>query len=110
VKAHLSAGRGNGTARHPSCDPIPEPAAFRSAPFDYKIFSFQIPKLAHPLRKSAAEIVRTQLGCRGYGVEKTDAPERRLLLRARRERPRCRTAEQCDELAPVHSITSSARC
>ena len=33
------------------------------------------------------------------------------LLRARRERPRgCRAAEQRDELAPVHSITSSAIC
>src|SRR5262249_9435205 len=31
------------------------------------------------------------------------------LLRARRERPRCRAAEQRDELAAVHSITSSAR-
>src|SRR5262249_58990107 len=31
------------------------------------------------------------------------------LLRARRERPRRRTAEQRDELAAFHSITSSAR-
>src|SRR5262249_20736588 len=31
------------------------------------------------------------------------------LLRPRRKRPRCRAAEQPDELAPVHSITSSAR-
>src|SRR5262249_6654205 len=31
------------------------------------------------------------------------------LLRARRERPRRRTAEQRDELATLHSITSSAR-
>src|SRR5215468_6932470 len=32
------------------------------------------------------------------------------LLRARRERPRsCNTAEQRDELASLHSITSSAR-
>jgi len=31
------------------------------------------------------------------------------LLRARRERPRSCTAEQRDELAPPHSITSSAR-
>src|SRR5262249_23172846 len=35
------------------------------------------------------------------------------LLRARRERPSRRAAEQCDELAPLqlcgHSITSSAR-
>src|SRR5262249_41729179 len=36
----------------------------------------------------------------------------RHLLRARRERPRCRCAsEQRDELPPLyHSITSSARC
>src|SRR5215472_7431619 len=34
----------------------------------------------------------------------------RCLLRARRERPRrSRAAEQRDELAPPHSITSSAR-
>src|SRR5215471_16652805 len=34
----------------------------------------------------------------------------KFLLRARRERPRrCRAAEQRDELAPRHSITSSAR-
>jgi hypothetical protein len=31
------------------------------------------------------------------------------LLRARGERPRRRTADQRDELAPLHSITSSAR-
>src|SRR5262249_6045330 len=33
----------------------------------------------------------------------------RRLLRARRERPRGRAAEQRDEVAPFHSITSSAR-
>src|SRR5262245_33538759 len=32
-----------------------------------------------------------------------------LALRARRQRPRRRAAEQRDELAPLHSITSSAR-
>src|SRR5215471_15684882 len=31
------------------------------------------------------------------------------LARGRRQRSRCRTAEQRDELAPFHSITSSAR-
>src|SRR5262249_36829198 len=41
-------------------------------------------------------------------VEKPDH-RHRLLLRARRERPRCRAAEQRDELAPLHSITSSVR-
>src|SRR5262249_13615763 len=38
------------------------------------------------------------------------AHRHRRLLRARRQRPRCRrAAEQRDELAPFHSITSSAR-
>src|SRR5215470_12541142 len=32
-----------------------------------------------------------------------------IALRPRRERPRRRAAEQRDELAPLHSITSSAR-
>src|SRR6516165_8613384 len=42
--------------------------------------------------------------------EHADAPHPLDLLRARRERPRHRrTAEKRDELAPVHSITSSAR-
>src|SRR5262245_53641752 len=31
------------------------------------------------------------------------------LLPARREGPRCSAAEQCDERAALHSITSSAR-
>src|SRR5262249_28098076 len=43
-------------------------------------------------------------------VEHPDHRHRRLL-RARRDRPRGRrAAEQRDELAPLHSITSSARC
>src|SRR5262249_15388496 len=43
-------------------------------------------------------------------VEKPDHRQRRLL-RVRRERPRnCRAADQRDELAPLHSITSSASC
>ena len=48
-------------------------------------------------------------GRRRPAVEKPDHRHRRLL-RARRERPRRRrAAEQRDELAPLHSITSSAR-
>src|SRR5262249_15094523 len=42
-------------------------------------------------------------------VEKSNHRHRRLL-RARRERPRRRTADERDEVAAVHSITSSARC
>src|SRR5262249_26240070 len=38
-----------------------------------------------------------------------DAPHPLALLRARRERPASRTAEQGDERASLHSITSSAR-
>src|SRR5262249_8272537 len=46
----------------------------------------------------------------GAGMENADALELiRRLLRARRERPCNRAAEQRDELAPLHSITSSAR-
>src|SRR5215475_3649565 len=46
---------------------------------------------------------------RRCGEEHADAPHPLALLRARRERPRCsRAAEQRDELAPLHSITSSA--
>src|SRR5262249_2943309 len=42
--------------------------------------------------------------------EHSDAPRPLALLRARREGPRRRAAEQRDELAtPDHSITSSAR-
>ena len=48
----------------------------------------------------------------GAGEALLDEPNdrhRRWLLCARRERPRrCRAAEQRDELAPYHSITSSA--
>src|SRR5262249_52861960 len=37
-----------------------------------------------------------------------DAPHALALLRARRERPRCRAADERDEVAPLHSIPSSA--
>jgi hypothetical protein len=43
------------------------------------------------------------------GDQRADAPRRPRLLRARRERPSCRAAEQRDERAPLHSITSSAK-
>src|SRR5262250_3198868 len=66
---------------------------------------FDITEVAHPAHEFLAEWIVV----RG---SRTDVPEtRRLarLLRPRRERPRCRAAEQRDELAPSHSITSSAR-
>src|SRR5262249_25603639 len=45
----------------------------------------------------------------GVRHQDCDAPHATWLLRACRERPRHRAAEQCDELAAsAHSITSSA--
>src|SRR5262249_33348794 len=46
----------------------------------------------------------------GIGGQHADPPHALALLRARRERPRRSAAEQSDELAPLHSITPSARC
>src|SRR5262249_59574290 len=43
----------------------------------------------------------------GLNADKSE-PRHLRLLRARREWPRRCTAKQCDELAPPHSITSSA--
>ena len=49
-------------------------------------------------------------GSSAPGHEHADAPHPLALLRPRRDRPRRRrAAEQRDELAPFHSITSSAR-
>src|ERR1700730_15688174 len=45
----------------------------------------------------------------GAGAENPDAPDLADLLRPRRARPRNRGADMRDELAPLHSITSSAR-
>src|SRR5262249_59707230 len=45
----------------------------------------------------------------GKGRQHADAPHPFALLRPHRERPHGRTAEQRDERAPLHSITSSAR-
>src|SRR5262249_47874640 len=45
----------------------------------------------------------------GECMQEHNAPHPLRLLRARRERPRRRAAKQHDELAPFHSITSSAR-
>src|SRR5215472_17346484 len=44
----------------------------------------------------------------GDGHKHADAPHPLALLRARRERPRRCAAEQRHELAPFHSMTSSA--
>ena len=50
---------------------------------------------------------RTPSRRRGYAQE-PDGGQLARLLRPRHERPRGRTADQRDEFAPLHSITSSA--
>src|SRR5262249_18004164 len=62
-----------------------------------------------PLRKRRDPCERIGI-VRARTHEHADAPHALALLRARRERPsRRRAAEQRDERAPLHSITSSAR-
>src|SRR5262249_41532583 len=56
--------------------------------------------------RAAGERFRIVLG---KTAQHADAPHALALLRARRERPCRRAAEQRDELAAPHSITSSAR-
>src|SRR5262249_46984074 len=62
------------------------------------------------LREASPE--RTDVGGFGRlagGIQHADAPDLAGRLRARRQRPRRRAAEQREELAAGHSITSSAR-
>src|SRR5262249_23652093 len=76
----------------------------RRAQFDDEILSLHITELLHALHECSAKCGNV------YCCEPADAPDLSGLLRARRERPRRRAAEQRDELATFHSITSSARC
>src|SRR5262249_9304709 len=79
----------------------------RKASVDADIAAFRPSTLFQPLPecRHAGLGFRTVLGAR---YEHADAPHSLALLRARRERPRSSTAKQCDELAALHSITSSA--
>src|SRR5262249_6311704 len=73
-----------------------------------QVASHDPPQFLQPLHKHRIatlhlSVVRPRVG------EHADAPHVLALLRARRERPGgCRAAEQRDELAASHSITSSA--
>src|SRR5215470_15697745 len=71
-----------------------------SAPLDPTEFAQPLHETGNPLAG----------GRRRARTPEPDGRQFRLLLRARRKRPRsCRAAEERDELAPFHSITSSAR-
>src|SRR5262245_32952690 len=58
-------------------------------------------------RRTAGLPVRVVRG--GARSQDADPPQLVVLLGARRQRPCCRSAKQRNELAPLHSITSSAR-
>src|SRR5262249_30084570 len=77
------------------------------ADIDAQIASFDPAESSQPLHQCSDprfsdRIVRVQ-------VPQEANPPRARLLRARREGPHSRAAEQGNELAPSHSITSSAR-
>src|SRR6516225_795590 len=62
--------------------------------------TFNVAELAQPVPKVVPH---------GSIIDDADPRQPIALLRPRRERPRRRAAEQRDELATPHSITSSAR-
>src|SRR5262249_30290933 len=76
----------------------------RPAIFDHKVPAFNVASLAQTPPEAS------QPGDIGFRRAEVQIPDHRhQLLRARRERPRGgRAAEQRDEVAPLHSITSSA--
>src|SRR5262249_26091486 len=80
-------------------------SALRPAIFDRHVAAFDVAGFLQGLTECSRHWL---VSGRRLGVEKSDHRHRRLL-RARRERPRDgRAAEQRDELAALHSITSSA--
>src|SRR5215472_17589388 len=62
----------------------------------------------HPLPECRHASYHFRIVC-GQAAEHADPPHALALLRTCRERPRGCAAEQRDEVAPFHSITSSAR-
>src|SRR5262249_22661698 len=78
---------------------------FRPTVFDRHILAFDITRFLQTLAERR-DLLAQRSG--RSGIEEADHRHCRLL-RARCERPRSRAAEQRDELAALHSITSSAR-
>src|SRR4051794_13159375 len=76
----------------------------RKAVFDRHVLAFDIAALFQTSTPGAQKV---GVLARSPAAEEPDPRDRRLL-RARRQRPRCGTAEKHDDLAPLHSITSSA--
>src|SRR5262249_32883127 len=81
-------------------------ASFCPAIFDRNVAILRPPKSTQSLGKSGDQLASGRTSAQ---PGKSDGPQLRRLLRARHERPRSRAAEERDELAALHSITSSAR-
>src|SRR5215813_6018875 len=80
--------------------------ALRPAVLDLSVLTLDITGVLEALPE------RGNVCCKGSwrpAAEIADHRHRPALLRARRERPRGRATEERDEVAAVHSITSSAR-
>src|SRR5262245_16891069 len=99
---HLPADQIRGQRRQP-IDLI-----FGPAIFDRYIYALDVARLPQSLAESPQTVGKSVRRC---GVEEPDHRHRRLLRACRKRQcsGRHRAAEQRDELAPVHSITSSAR-
>src|SRR5262249_48070695 len=81
-------------------------ASFGAAIFHFEVTLLDVAEVAHPQQKLAAQVDCYRI--RRPGRFEIAKPHDFRLLRARRERPRRRAAEQSDERATLHSITSSA--
>src|SRR6516165_11624223 len=80
----------------------------RPAEFDLDVLPLHPAELAQPLAECRNPGLNFRIAL-GIRHQHADPPHAFGLLRARRQRPRgSRSAEQRDELAPRHSITSSA--
>src|SRR5262245_49760472 len=77
---------------------------FSPTEFDRHVPAFDVADFAQAHTERGDEL------CVALGCSAAQKPDHRhlRLLRARRERPRGRAPEQRDEVAPLHSITSSA--
>src|SRR5262249_14489598 len=80
-------------------------SSLRPAIFDGDCPSLGPAEFAQSLHKGGRPLAPRRRRAR---AQKSDCPQLAHLLRPRRERPRGRAAEKRDELAPLHSITSSA--
>jgi len=97
-----------GPVSHQFVRQLREAAVIPSRPceLEHDVLALDVAQFAERLAQ------RVHLGAlqrRGRGAKVADPRLLLRLLRPRRERPRRRAAEQRDELAPPHSITSSAR-